>query len=156
MRKPMIGGALIAMVALMSALFESVVGDEDAPATTTQEQIAVLQAERIKTLQRAVKVLQGMYESGVVDITRLFAARNDLIEAQLELATEKAERLLLFNEHLQLARAEEEAARIRFRSGAGSEADYLRAVATRLQREISLLQEKSIPGISLEERGRDR
>lgn len=126
---------------LMSVLSVSAVLGKDAPAKSVEQRIADLQAERIKTLGDVVKALERMYRTGVVDLQRLLAGRSELIEARLELATTKAERLALLKEHLDLAKRDEEVAQARLRDGSGSEVDYLQARATRLQREVSLLRE---------------
>ena len=132
---------LSTLLILLGVLSTTAVVGTDAPNKSVDERIAALQSGRIETLRRAVNVLETMYQSGH-DVRQVFAARSELIEAQLESASRKAERLPLLKEHRDVAKADEEVALSRFRDGSGHEIDYLQAKATRLQREVTFLSEK--------------
>lgn len=141
MRNLIFAVALSTMLLLLGALFAAAVVGKDAPDGSAQVQIAHLQTERVETLRQVVVFLENMNRNGFVDIERLFAARSDLLEARLELASTKAERLMLLQEHYDLAKSDEELARARFRSGSATQVDYLQAKARRLQREVAILRE---------------
>ena len=141
MRSPIIAVALITMLVLVGLLSATAVVGEDAPDKSTDERIADFQAERMKTVQQIVEASEAMYRAGQVDMTQLMAARSDLVEARLEMASTQAERLALLEEHRDQARFGEQLAETRFRDGRGNQIDCLQAKAVRLKREIALLRE---------------
>ena len=143
MKNSMVTISLITMLILLGVLFATAVIGKDAPDKSVEERIAELQAERIETLKGAIRDYEVMYRSGSVGMERLIAARSNLIEARLELASTNAERLALLKEHFDLAKHGEEVAERRFKDGSASHVDYLQAKATRLQREIALLRGNS-------------
>jgi outer membrane protein TolC len=141
MTNPIVTIALITMLMLVGVLSATAVVGKDAPDKPIDSQIAKLHAERIETLQQVVRELETMHRDGHGDKLRIHAARSDLIEAQLELATTKAERLALLREHLELAKFGEEFAEAQYRAGLRSHVECLQAKATRLQREIAVVRE---------------
>lgn len=141
MKKLIAAIALITMLMLIGVLSATAVVGEDSPDKPIDNQIAKLQAERIATLRQVVRELETMHRDGNAVTLQIHAARSDLIEAQLELATTKAERLTLLREHLQLAQSGEKLAEAKYKAGSWTHVECLQAKATRLQREIAVIRE---------------
>jgi outer membrane protein TolC len=83
-----------------------------------------------------------MYTAGSVSLTTILAGRDQLLDAELQLAKTKEQRLTLYQERLDNMRALEDAVKKRYEAGQSTLESKLSATAARLQAEIDLLREQ--------------
>lgn len=103
-----------------------------------QSGVNVLQLERREVLKTRVEVYEKLVEIARSSPEELAAARNDLFDAELELATNANQRVAVLQQKLDNAKLLEELARQRKESARASEADVLLAKANRLGIEIEI------------------
>lgn len=111
--------------------------------STDNEQINRLMAERRDALQKIVEVFKSKYDRGMVKIDTVYRAQNDLLNAELDLATTKGDRVAIMKKQLENFQSMESRARDLQKIGAqGGEVEVvLTATAARLQAEIQWLRE---------------
>lgn len=107
--------------------------------------IRELLTERRDVLAQRVELLERLHEQGAIDYERLFSARDQLLEAELELATDKSERIALLGQRVEQMRTLEELLESRFGGGQVTETAALEATAARLQAQIELMRERVLP-----------
>ena len=110
--------------------------DKNAVAPTIQE----LMQERVKTLRRALEVLQLQYREGVADFRRVYEVQNALTEALVDATRSRAERIELLQQHCKTLEGSLVIAEKKFEQGAANEVDATEARASLLQAQIRLLQ----------------
>jgi hypothetical protein len=99
--------------------------------------------QRRDTLREMVAFAETQYRAGVAEQDAMFRASESLIAAELDLATDKAERIALRERRLEIMkRMEEYTGALRDVAGANN-ADVLAATAERLKAEIELLRERA-------------
>ena len=97
--------------------------------------------ERTKTLQQIVVFERISYQSGNTSFGSLVEAEQDLLEAELQQAQMKDDRILLRKKALKLAKDREKQIEERVKFGDRSKVDALKARAVRLKLEADLLRE---------------
>ena len=95
---------------------------------------------RVKTLRRALEVLQLQYREGVADVRPVYKAQNALTEALVDATRSRAERIELLQQHCKTLEDSLLIAETKFAEGAANELDAAEARASLLQAQIRLLQ----------------
>jgi hypothetical protein len=106
----------------------------NAVAPTIQE----LMEARVKTLRRALELLQLQYHEAVVGFRRVYEVQNALTEALVEAARSREERIELLQQHCKTLENLFLIAETKFEEGAANELDALEARASLLQAQIRL------------------
>ena len=101
-----------------------------------------LLTKRRDTLKTRVDVLEQMHADGRLPLTTVVAGRDQLLDAELQLAKTKEQRLLLYQKRIENMRALEDTIKRRYENGRSSLESALSATAARLQAEIDLLRAK--------------
>jgi hypothetical protein len=109
------------------------------------EKIKRLMLERRDTLLKIVETFRSRYERGTMKIDAVYRAQSDLLNAELDLAKTREERLAALNSQLANCQAIEARALELQKVGAlGGEVEFvLTATAARLQAEIQILRESA-------------
>lgn len=100
--------------------------------------------ERRDTLRQLAQDVEQCYRAGRATLDSLIRASNLLLEAELDLAKTKAERIAIYEKLVANLRQLEKAAEARHQAGApgGGVSEVLSAKADRLKAEIQLAREK--------------
>jgi outer membrane protein TolC len=106
-------------------------------------QIKGLQKERIQALSRLVAVYMGQYREGRVTIEPVFAAQNDITDAEVEAADKPAERVALLTAALKRATEFEKTIENRLKAGRANPADLEWARSISLYIQIRLSSEQT-------------
>ena len=101
-----------------------------------------LLTKRRDTLKQRVDVLEQMHADGSLSLTAVLAGRDQLLDAELQLAKTKEQRLTLYQKRLDNMRALEDMVKKRYEAGQITLDSTLSARAARLQAEIDLLREQ--------------
>ena len=109
------------------------------------KRIHTLLVERRDTLRQRSAALDERFTQGRVVFESVLFARNDLLDAELELASSKAERIAAHEKRLDNYRELEKLMMARHAVGASTTEDGLMAKAARLRAEIELLREQMRP-----------
>ncbi|MCP4679175.1 MAG: hypothetical protein GY854_27515, partial [Deltaproteobacteria bacterium] len=110
------------------------------------EQAAALERllkQRRDTLREVVAFAEAQYRAGVTEQDAMFRASESLIAAELDLATDKAERIALREQRVEIMKQMEECTRAKRHVARVNNADVLAATAERLKAEIELLRERA-------------
>ena len=91
----------------------------------------------------AVQVAEQEYRTGRLDFESVLGLRRDLLNAELELAASREERIKLYKQFVEYATAWVETATELYKSGQVTQVDVLRAKAALLQSQIDLERAKS-------------
>ena len=110
--------------------------DKNGVSPTIQE----LVQERIKTLQRALEVLELQYREGVADFSRVYKAQSELDQALVDATRSREERIELLQQHCTTLEGSLLIAEKKIKKGAANEIDATEARASLLQAQIRLLQ----------------
>lgn len=108
-----------------------------APAIEDSELRALLEARR-DVLKQAVEILNTSFRQGITSPNAVIAANVALLEAELELAKSKEERLLVLQQLLEHHKQLEQQTEKMFEATLGRREDCLAAKAARLKAEIAL------------------
>lgn len=105
---------------------------------SSKSKVASLLRERRDTLKARVEIIEKLV--GIVRSTpeALIAAREDLCNAEIEMATSKSERLAALQRKLENAKQLEAVMELRKQEARGTEAEILMAKAARLGVEVEL------------------
>lgn len=95
--------------------------------------------ERRDVLKQRVEAVQQAFQSAQRPYQDVIAARNDLFDAELALASNKAGRIEILQQKLANAKTDEALMRDLVASAKGTTADVLMATARRLKVEVELL-----------------
>ncbi|MHB8952043.1 MAG: TolC family protein [Pirellulaceae bacterium] len=106
----------------------------------TSASIQKLMKERVETLQRLVKIMEQSYREGAVDFARVNSAQSALLEALVEAAQSKKERIELLKQYCSVLEGAVAIAQTKFEQGAVNESDAVQARAGLLLGKIRLLQ----------------
>lgn len=101
-----------------------------------------LLTKRRDALNSQCEMVLRRHQSGIATQTSVIAVSNQLLDAELQLAKTKKQRLSLYKTHLDRLRELEKLAKERYEAGVGPENDVLEAKAARLQAEIDLHREQ--------------
>jgi outer membrane protein TolC len=105
-------------------------------------QIKTLQKERVETLKSLVELYVQYYREGKIDITPVIGAQTELVNAQLDAAEDREERIALLTERLNAVTSFLKLAEQRWMAGMSSQADVYRAKSLLLDTKIKLLREQ--------------
>ncbi|MGA2255233.1 MAG: protein kinase, partial [Thermoguttaceae bacterium] len=114
---------------------------ENVPGTVPPRNLGL---QRIATLEALVRAVETDYSSGLAKLSDLYDAQDKLLNAQLEAAKSKAERVAIWERALKSRQDIEMRVEALFKAGAkgGSQADFLRAQAECQKAELRLAEEK--------------
>jgi outer membrane protein TolC len=123
-----------------------------APLTTAQQtgttqsdvdQIKQLQKERVKDLTNLMQIMMRLYEQGTnTDIRQVISAETELINAQLDMADNLKERIVLLEDQLKLIKTMLDLTEQRVRGATGSDVDVFWVKSFYLKIQIDLLKER--------------
>ena len=133
------GFAIVAVCICMTA-FTNAENNEAAP----DGKVRQLLTERRDTLRERLDAVEASYKSGLADTTVVIAAKTELLDAELEMANQPADRIALREGLVANMKQIEDWTRQQFDSGTALQQDVLLAKAKRLQAEIELLHERGI------------
>lgn len=111
-----------------------------------KSKIMLLLEERRDTLQVRVEMVKKLADATRSTPEALIAAHEDLINAEIEMATNSKERVAAFQRKIENAKEFENVMEQRNRDGKGTGADVLMAKAARLGAEIELQREIELQG----------
>jgi hypothetical protein len=133
--------AVAAAVVVISAIAADV--PPSTPADAVKQLESLLQ-ERRDTLRKIVEYVQAQEKTGAFDLPDAIRVSNELIEAELELATSKAQRIALQQKFVANLKRIEQFLQRSAEVGRGTDATkkHLEAKAARLKAEIQLAREK--------------
>ncbi|MEX2118860.1 MAG: TolC family protein [Pirellulales bacterium] len=106
------------------------------------EKLGKLLEERKAVLGEAVRAAERGYHAGRLGVDSVLALQRDLLNAELELAAGRKERIELYSQLVENSTALEKAVAALFKSGQASHVDYLKAKAALLQSQIDLERAK--------------
>jgi len=114
-------------------------------ATSVDAQIRDLITQKRDVLKERLDGTQRLHEVGGTQKDRVLIARIDLLRTELDLATSKAERIVVLESQLKTRRELEQWLKRRYKDGTDSFDAQFVATADRLDAEIALLREKAKP-----------
>jgi hypothetical protein len=108
------------------------------------ERLESLLKERRETLRQLVETLEGQWRAGLTDGQMpALHAKNELLDAELDLAKTREERITVREKMVANLKVIEKTAEIQQRMGTTTPDTLLRAKAARLKAEAQLLREKT-------------
>jgi len=105
--------------------------------------VQALLRERVATLEELAAYFEKLYKAGEVPIAVLLKAKQDVVEAELDLCETNAERIKVQEKLLALAQQTEDYFKQGTKIGAAQASDVLKARADRLKIEIALQRLKA-------------
>ena len=108
----------------------------------TSERLTALLNERREVLRKLVDAAEQRYRAGAATLEAAIRASNQLLEAELELADTKAERIAVHEKLVGNLQRLEQVAEARRAAAAAALEEVLEAKAARLKGEITLLRER--------------
>ena len=133
--------ALVAILSIACSL-GSLTSAQQPTDSDSDASLSALLTQRRDTLEKRVEVLEYMLAQGKVEATAVFAARDQLLDAELQLAETKEQRLALHRTRIDNMRELEELIKRRHKAGQSPLEAALSTTAARLQAEIDLLREQ--------------
>ncbi len=119
----------------------------DKPAARAPEKEAdalqALMQQRLNLAQQEVDICQRMYQTGRVDFGALVTASKNLLKAELELSTKKADRLAALERHVKMMEAWVKVAQARVQAARASQVELVRAQYLLVDAKIDLEREKA-------------
>lgn len=130
---------LVAVLAFPFApmFFHSVIAGDN----NNDPDIEKILRERLVVLQEAAELQRAAYQSGTASFFSMLAAKQTVLDAELELATTSEDRVRIRDQSLKNAEEFEKAAEEHVKSGEGSRMDLLSAKANRLRATADLMLE---------------
>lgn len=132
---------LVGLSALAGFSVSSGLADPAAAGGKDAEKLAALRKERRDVLEQATKQVQAAYQRGVVEYESIPRILVELLNAELELAPDRAARIAVREKILEQFKKLEEFAAARVQAARASNTELLEAKAARLKAEIDLLVE---------------
>jgi uncharacterized protein (TIGR03067 family) len=120
-------------------------GPKVSPDQAAGTELEKLLQERQEVLKEVVDVALADFKMARIDYTNVLEAQRELIQAQLEQATTREQKIALYKQLVQNLEKVEEVADARRQAGEGSQLDRLKARAARLQAQIDLVRAQSSP-----------
>lgn len=129
----------------VAAVIKDMGGLKAVPPTPHEQATAIqrLLEERRDTLQQMVDSVKEQYRAGHAQMDAVLHASESLIEAELDLAKDQAERIALCERCVENVKELEAYTTTQFESGRLSHAETLAAKAARIKAEIELLRERA-------------
>ena len=133
-------GVCLVMLALgpLAAAAQKAPAQEAPAQDSNADSVESLQKQHVDTLRKALALAQAQYDAGLLPVQNLFDLRSDLLEAQLDMATTREERIKIVSKQLDLAMSSLAASKARFDQALISQLDLLRAESAALQIKIKL------------------
>lgn len=110
------------------------------PASRTE--LKELLTKRRDVLRQLVKAMEEKRSIGVLQVDSVVAAREQLLNADLQLATTQKQRLEIYQERIDNMQVLEDSLKVRHQAVGAPVESLLAATAARLQAEIDLAREK--------------
>jgi hypothetical protein len=108
------------------------------------DELADLQAQRVKTLQQAADQIEAQYRGGQAAAGELLDAQAALLDAKLDAASTPQQRIEVLTQQVKLSARAENVADALVRAGQAKQSDFLLAKAARLRVAVMLLKEKRL------------
>jgi len=118
----------------------SAIAQEASNVETANANVRALQQERVDVLQRAVELALEQYRAGTLDYRSVHATQRDLLDAQLDIAETREERIGVLRSQLKVAKGSLAISEMRFESGQTSKLDVYQAKSAAIRIEIQLLK----------------
>ena len=137
---------LLVSLSLILLLCSTTHADDKAPPENTKNpetataKIRRLQLERIEVLRQSVKFVTVAYRQGTLDFERVVSSQRKLLDAKLDMAQTRAERINVLAEQLKLAQQLLEFADQKFRVGLSTQLGVWEAKSAALRIEIELMK----------------
>ena len=141
MKSAVISSLCVVVASLAVLLSSQTAGSQDKKPTSPENKINSLLVERRDTLRQLVDSVTAQYKAGRTTLDNVIRARNGLLDAELEIAKTKTERIRIHEERVKNFRDLENAIKRRYTVGKGTYEEMLTAKAARLKSEIELLRE---------------
>jgi hypothetical protein len=134
----------IACVVKVGFLPSAGANEADVPKEGNPAQLNKLRTERVETLREHVKATRAAHDTDTVPLENLLTANQELLDAELELAATRQERLAIYEKTVDHTKQLETKIKALFDVGArGGEAEkYFHSKAARLRVEIALERER--------------
>ena len=123
-----------------------IVAEAESPpqdATARNDRVKTLVDERIEVLRRLVALAAKQHSWGQVEMETLIRAEGALLDAELDAATTRTDRVRAYGQRLKSLQELEDAAGESYHAGAASERELLSVKAARLEVEIALLRART-------------
>jgi len=117
--------------------------DAQAPDDDPAARIVSLLKERRDTFRQLATVVEQAYRQGEGTFASVIQASNSLLEVELDLATDKAERITLHEKRVANVKQMEQITMALHRNREATRVDVLAAKGARLKAEIELLREQA-------------
>jgi len=127
-------------LALAMVWHPSANAQETSNVETANANVRALQQERVDVLQRAVELALEQYRAGTLDYRSVHATQRDLLDAQLDIAETREERIGVLRSQLKVAKGSLAISEMRFESGQTSKLDVYQAKSAAIRIEIQLLK----------------
>jgi len=108
-------------------------------------QVRDLMLQKRDILQQRLEMAKKSFLSGQITNDRVLSARNDVLDAELDLAASKADRIAVLESKVEILKEIEEAVSTRQGVNGGPFGARLEATIDRIDAEIALLREKAKP-----------
>lgn len=106
--------------------------------------LAELRTERRKLLQQLYELAVDRQRQGTGSPGEVAAARLTLLDADIEMTTDRAKRITLLEEVVRIRREQEEMIISRVQSGVATQSETMKATVARLDAEIALKKEQTV------------
>lgn len=135
---------LLSVVVVLALCFSMAVTTPGAnQAEESESKVLQLLTERRDTVRELRDTLNASYISGQTEYTTVVEVEDELLEAELDLAISRADRLAIHEDLVENRKRTEELLQQRFKLGAALTTEVLYAKAARLKAEIDLQRERS-------------
>jgi len=131
---------ILATALTLTVCYVAPAEDKAEPKEKSAEKIKKFQGERRDLLKKIVDLRFAEFEAGRATLDVVLKAAQQLLLAEVELATTPKERLAAHSARLELAKKVEKLEKDRFDAGRASTADYLNAQADRVEAEIGWMK----------------
>lgn len=139
MRNLLIAAAFVALFAVTIGV--GTADQEVGEAAPVAEQIAALQQERLGLLRRLAEATDSLYAAGQATLEQVSRRKQALLAAELDLATEPADRVAIRERFLELLRERHAFIEQQFKTGDRTGLELIESQAAMLDAEIALLSE---------------
>jgi outer membrane protein TolC len=112
-------------------------------ASSGQDDIRQLQQHRLDVLRQIHAIAQDRLASGMATPAEVGAARRRVLEAELEMADAREQRIAIHEQIVQIARENEETVVRLHELGRAANVDFLNASVARLEAEINLARARA-------------
>jgi hypothetical protein len=105
--------------------------------------LAALMQERLKLAQKELAVSQALFENARVDFDVVATAWKNVLKADLELRTKRADRIAVYERHIKVLEQTAKLAQVRYEAARATELGLLRLRYLLVDAKIELEREKS-------------